>query len=638
MSEDPRPTATATAPAGRRGRRTLKVPYEPGIDGLRAIAVTSVLLYHSAVPWVPGGFFGVEVFFVISGYLITALLLAEWRNTSRLRMGEFYIRRARRLLPALFLMLAVVGLYAVLFLPDDLHTLRGDAAAAVGYVQNWWQIFAGRSYFEQTGRPPLLQHLWSLAVEEQFYLLWPLVFWGLLKLFGRRPIRLVGVLVGAALASTILMWVLFPGIEDPTRVYYGTDTRAAGLLLGSALAILWPPWRLTRTVHLIGRVVLNSAGAIGLAFIAWYLFRVPDSAAWVYRGGFLLLDLATLLVIAVTVHPGADLRRVLGWRPLVWIGLRSYSLYLWHWPIYQITRPDLDVPLDGYWLLALRLTLTVICAELSYRFVETPIRQGALSRTWRAIREGSGEARAALVQRATAVATVCLVVVAVVGVGFAGAQAPRAPEELRVGAISGVIGGTGPTGGSGGTGPTGATGGTGTTGGTGATGVPVTTPPPPPAGANVMAVGDSVMLGAAQTLARVYPGLNVNAAVSRQFGTVADVVGQLHAAGYGRDVTIIHTGTNGTIDANRYVQMMQGLADVRCVVVLNLKVPRRWEAANNNVLAVHTPQFPNATLIDWHGEGLAHGDWFYQDGIHLNATGRNAYVQLIASIAPTCGR
>jgi len=166
----------------------------------------------------------------------------------------------------------------------------------------------------------------------------------------------------------------------------------------------------------------------------------------------------------------------------------------------------------------------------------------------------------------------------------------------------------------------------------------VTTPPPPPAGANVMAVGDSVMLGAAQTLARVYPGLNVNAAVSRQFGTVADVVGQLHAAGYGRDVTIIHTGTNGTIDANRYVQMMQGLADVRCVVVLNLKVPRRWEAANNNVLAVHTPQFPNATLIDWHGEGLAHGDWFYQDGIHLNATGRNAYVQLIASIAPTCGR
>ncbi|MFM7060287.1 MAG: acyltransferase family protein [Actinomycetes bacterium] len=628
MSEDPRPTATATAPAARRGRRTLKVPYEPGIDGLRAIAVTSVLLYHSDIAWVPGGFFGVEVFFVISGYLITALLLAEWRNTERLRMGDFYIRRARRLLPALFLMLAVVGLYAVVFLPDDLHTLRGDTLAAIGYVQNWWQIFAGRSYFEQTGRPPLLQHLWSLAVEEQFYLLWPLMFWVLLKAFGRRPMRLVGVLVGAALASTILMWVLFPGIDDPTRVYYGTDTRAAGLLLGSALAILWPPWRLTRAVHLAGRLVLNAIGAAGLAFVAWYLFRVPDTAAWVYRGGFLWLDLATLLVIAVVVHPGADLRRLLGWKPLVWIGLRSYSLYLWHWPIYQVTRPGLDVGFDGYPLLALRLTLTVICAELSYRYVETPIRQGALSRAWRAVRDGSGEARAALVQRVTAIGAVSLVVVTVVGVGFAGAQPPRAPKELRVGAISGVLGGTGVPGGSGAT---------GTSGASGATGVPAP-PPPPPAGANVMAVGDSVMLGAAQTLAQVYPGLNVNAAVSRQFGTVADVVGQLHTAGFGRDVTIIHTGSNGTIDANRFVQMMQGLADVRCVVVLNLKVPRRWEAANNNVLAVHTPQFPNATLIDWHGEGLAHGDWFYQDGIHLNATGRNAYVQLIATIAPTCGK
>ena len=238
--------------------------------------------------------------------------LAEWRNTGGIRMGNFYLRRARRLLPALFLMLAVVGLYAVLFLPDDVHTLRGDTLAAVGYVQNWWQIFAGRSYFEQTGRPPLLQHLWSLAVEEQFYLLWPLMFWGLLKAFGKRPARLIGVIVGAALVSTILMWILFPGIDDPTRVYYGTDTRAAGLLLGSALAILWPPWRLTRTVHLIGRVILNGAGALGLLAIGWFLFRVPDTASWTYKGGFLLLDLATLVVIAVTVHPGADIRRVLG--------------------------------------------------------------------------------------------------------------------------------------------------------------------------------------------------------------------------------------------------------------------------------------------------------------------------------------
>ena len=379
------------------------------------------------IPMVPGGFFGVEVFFVISGYLITALLLAEYRNRQHIALGQFYLRRARRLLPALFLMLAVVGLYSVLFLPDEVHTLRGDTFGALAYIQNWWQIYAGRSYFAQTGRPPLLQHLWSLAVEEQFYLIWPLLFAGLLRLWGRRPSRIVWTIVGGALASTALMWILFPG--DPlraSRVYYGTDTRASGLLLGAALAMLWAPWRLTPRITAAGRAVLDLAGAVGLAVILIFLFEVPDDATWIYRGGFLLLGLATLLVIAATVHPGADVGRVLGVRPLVWVGLRSYSLYVWHWPIYQVTRPDLDVPLHGYALLALRLTLTVIVAELSYRFVETPIRQGALSRAWRAMREGA--MAPATRQRATAVLAGSAVLLLVVGVGFAGAKEPPPPE------------------------------------------------------------------------------------------------------------------------------------------------------------------------------------------------------------------
>ena len=456
MSDEP----TAAPTPRTRTRTRFRVPYEPGIDGLRAIAVTSVLLYHHSKdafsPMVPGGFFGVEVFFVISGYLITALLLAEYRNRQHIALGQFYLRRARRLLPALFLMLAVVGLYSVLFLPDEVHTLRGDTFGALAYIQNWWQIYAGRSYFAQTGRPPLLQHLWSLAVEEQFYLIWPLLFAGLLRLWGRRPSRIVWTIVGGALASTALMWILFPG--DPlraSRVYYGTDTRASGLLLGAALAMLWAPWRLTPRITAAGRAVLDLAGAVGLAVILIFLFEVPDDATWIYRGGFLLLGLATLLVIAATVHPGADVGRVLGVRPLVWVGLRSYSLYVWHWPIYQVTRPDLDVPLHGYALLALRLTLTVIVAELSYRFVETPIRQGALSRAWRAMREGA--MAPATRQRATAVLAGSAVLLLVVGVGFAGAKEPPPPEEFRGRtSISGVVGGTGTTG------PTGATGASGT--------------------------------------------------------------------------------------------------------------------------------------------------------------------------------
>ncbi|CAB4778926.1 MAG: acyltransferase family protein [Actinobacteria bacterium] len=630
------PTSERDTPA--RGRPRLKVPYEPGIDGLRAIAVTSVLLYHSDVPWVPGGFFGVEVFFVISGYLITALLLAEWRNGHRIALGSFYLRRARRLLPALFLMLGVVGLYSVLFLPDEVHTLRGDTFGAVTYVQNWWQIFAGRSYFAEAGRPPLLKHLWSLAVEEQFYLLWPIICAVLFRFFGDRPGRLFGVIAGGALFSTLLMWLMFPGDAlNASRVYYGTDTRASGLLLGAALAVAWPPWRLTPKVTLAGRAVLNIAGCVGLAIVGWYLFGVSDSAAWVYSGGFLLLGFGTLLVIATTVHPGADIRRLLGFKPLVWIGLRSYSLYIWHWPIYQITRPDLDVPLHGYALLALRLTLTVIIAELSFRFVETPIRKGALSRTWHALRESTSDNRAVLVQRTTAIASTSLIILVVVGVGFAGAQEPLPPKEFRgITGVSGIVGATSVSGITGITGASGVSGPAGATGITGPNGVVY--PPLDPNVPSRLAVGDSVMLGTVAELGQVFPGILVNAAVSRQSSTLADIVEQIHATGAGRELTIIHTGTNGDMNSTRFAQMLKSLENVRCVVVLNLKVPRRWEASNNAIIADVVPRFPNTTLIDWNGTGNAHGDWFYNDGFHLRPPGRAAYAALIGQVAPTCAR
>ncbi len=638
MPSMPAPTERDTPP---RGRARLKVPYEPGIDGLRAIAVTSVLLYHSDVPWVPGGFFGVEVFFVISGYLITALLLAEWRNGHRIALGSFYLRRARRLLPALFLMLGVVGLYSVLFLPDEVHTLRGDTFGAVTYVQNWWQIFAGRSYFAEAGRPPLLKHLWSLAVEEQFYLVWPLICAVLFRFFGDRPGRLFGIIAGGALFSTFLMWLMFPGDAlNASRVYYGTDTRASGLLLGAALAVAWPPWRLTPKVTLAGRAVLNIAGCVGLAIVGWYLFGVSDSAAWVYSGGFLLLGFGTLLVIATTVHPGADIRRLLGFKPLVWIGLRSYSLYIWHWPIYQITRPDLDVPLHGYALLALRLTLTVIIAELSFRFVETPIRKGALSRTWNALRETTSDNRAVLIQRTTAIASTSLIILVVVGVGFAGAQEPLPPKEFRgITGVSGIVGATSVSGVTGITGITGASGVSGPAGATGVTGPNgVIYPPLDPNVPSRLAVGDSVMLGTVAELGQVFPGILVNAAVSRQSSTLADIVEQIHATGAGRELTIIHTGTNGDMNSTRFAQMLKSLENVRCVVVLNLKVPRRWEASNNAIIADVVPRFPNTTLIDWNGTGNAHGDWFYNDGFHLRPPGRAAYAALIGQVAPTCAR
>ncbi|MSO38021.1 MAG: acyltransferase, partial [Acidimicrobiia bacterium] len=230
-------------------RSLVRMRYMPGLDGLRAIAVMAVLLYHAELTWMPGGFLGVDVFFVISGYLITALLLAESRNHGRIGLRQFYLRRGRRLLPALFLVLGVVSLYSIIFLPEELAELRTDVIAALGYSTNWWQILREQSYFEAAGRPPLLRHLWSLAVEEQFYLIWPLLFTAMLKQWkGRRNPMLIAITAGIV-GSTVWMAILsvandFP-VTDPSRAYFGTDTRISTMLVGAFLAIVWSPWRLS---------------------------------------------------------------------------------------------------------------------------------------------------------------------------------------------------------------------------------------------------------------------------------------------------------------------------------------------------------------------------------------------------------
>ena len=237
--------------AGARsaGPRRPRLGYQPGLDGLRAVAVVAVLLYHFGVSWLPGGFLGVEVFFVISGYLITSLLLAEWRADHGIALGSFWARRARRLLPALFAMLAVVSAAALIFAPDAVPELRRGIPAALVYMTNWYEIVRKQSYFARFGRPPLLLHLWSLAVEEQFYLIWPpLLLLGVRRTRGRRRPRVYAALGGAA-ASALAGYLLYhPGV-DPSRVYYGTDTRASGLLLGAVLAMGWTPSRLVKTIR-----------------------------------------------------------------------------------------------------------------------------------------------------------------------------------------------------------------------------------------------------------------------------------------------------------------------------------------------------------------------------------------------------
>ncbi len=404
-------------PVGR-GQR-----YIPGLDGLRAIAVAAVLAYHLGAGWAPGGVLGVAVFFTLSGYLITDLLLSGFDTFGFLRLKKFCMARARRLLPPFLVMLVVVVAWVTIFDPDQLSHLRGMVVASVLYVSNWYLISEQMSYFARFGPPNPLGHLWSLAVEEQFYLVWPfMVFIGLKIFRPRRSFslqrgRLALVTLGLAAVSAIAMAVMYsPGI-DTTRIYEGTDTRAFGLLFGAALAMVWPSRRIGRTLatKVPVRRGLDVLGAVGLLVIVLMIWKTNDYGPFLYRGGLVLLSVATVLVVAAIVHPDSRLGKIIGCRPLRWIGVRSYAIYLWHFPIIVLGAAH---PQEAPSLLrALIMTaLTVALAALSWTFVEDPIRRGALRRMWANLRSGAWVSGISGTRTAAGLTALALLVVAGIGV------------------------------------------------------------------------------------------------------------------------------------------------------------------------------------------------------------------------------
>jgi peptidoglycan/LPS O-acetylase OafA/YrhL len=623
--------------------------YLPGLDGLRAISVLAVIVFHhyfvfgAERGWMQGGFLGVEVFFVVSGYLITSLLLAERRETGKVSLRNFWLRRGRRLLPAVLVLLAVVIAYTLAFLPDSIATLRGDTLAALTYTSNWWQIFANRSYAVTAGRPELLKHLWSLAIEEQFYLLWPpLLILGLRKL-GRS--RMVLVMFATAIASTVALAVT--SFITINFAYYATVTRLSGLLLGSLMAFFFAPYRIRGLAGHGARIALDLAGAAGLVILL-FSFRVFTFPALntghvdrsVFLGGFLLVDVATLFVIAAAVHPASDVGRLIGCRPLRWIGLRSYSLYLWHYPIFCITRPRVDFEhffhLRGWPVLLLRLVLTFTAAELSYRFVETPIRTGALGRYRARLVAAHGQRKRLLARRGVVVATSLIAVTVALGMGLANAQ-PQVdkfgPSEngaqpnadalaaLRRAAASSTTKQV-----------TSTTVRRGTTPGTKPTrpkGTTTTTRPvgPPPA---VLAIGDSVMRGSVGTLVNTIPGIVVDAVTSRQFGEAVGLIGFYNAAGLLPNVIVVHLGTNGRATDGALDQMLQLAGPKRFVFFVTARVPRVWEGEVNDTLHRAMTRFANVRVLEWRDYSGCHDDWF-TDGFHLTDAGQQAYASFILS-------
>ena len=599
---------------------------------MRALAVASVFAYHADIAWAKGGFLGVDVFFVISGFLITALLLAEWRRDQWLDVVAFWKRRALRLLPALFVLLLAAWVVVPFLAADQAGRLRGDVRAALAYVSNWRLIFEHQSYFEAAGRPALLQHLWSLAVEEQFYLVWPIVLWMGLGV-RRKAKKLFWPILALAVASGGLMFALYEPGTDPSRVYYGTDTRAGALLLGAALACIWDPSRLKARPHPAGRALLGAAGVVSLAGLAWCLTNLHQFSEELYRGGFLGVAALATVLVAVGAHPGTPLvNHVLGARPLVWLGKRSYGIYLFYWPVLMLTRAYYDVPVYGNALLALRVTITISLAALSYRFVEQPIRTGALGRLWADLRRREPFPTTPRIWLGLRAAVVGVALVAVGTTLVVARPAPAPPEFLALEAASAatlapvsvattttIVETTTTT-------TTLATTTTSTVGTTTTTTLAPATVLPQ---VRVTGLGDSVLLEAKAELERRLPDASIDAEVARQFKELLAVARAHRESGALGPVVILQLGNNGPVTAAQFDEMMEVLQGAERVVVINVKVPRPWEAPNNEMMAAGVRRWANAVLLDWHKVGAANPQYFGDDGTHMGPTGIRAFTELI---------
>lgn len=640
-----------------------RVPHLPGLDGMRALAVVAVMVYHANSGWLHGGFLGVEVFFVISGYLITLLLVAEHERDDGIDLKAFWIRRFRRLLPGLYLMLTLVIVYLAVFFRQAQGRVRGDVIAGVTYVSNWYQIWVGAGYTASEAFAPL-RHLWSLAVEEQFYLIWPLVMLAILRR-GRAHLPRVALwLFGIAVFINVVIAVLFvPGDIDSVctpdtmngywsiagrcisindTLYLSTITRAGGLLLGAALAMVWRPVAVMRgALRDKGRPLdlLALGGFMVLAMLMWWV-HLADPAEnsltgsqfdpWLFRGGLFLAGLATVMIITAVTHRGAITGRLLGNPALSWVGTRSYGLYLFHWPIYQIIREQAGVKMSlGQFVLAMIITVPI--TELSYRFVEMPVRKGAIGRWMRREYRPRSAAQAEARRRLVVVGAVVAVLVGAAGVSVALAPnrcvgevecASEAGREAIAAASSSTVA---PVETSAPTTVDPALGGDTTVpGATTAPTTPPTEPPttPPPAPAPPTAIGESVMLGAAPQLQA--GGFVVNAAESRQGNATARVVGQMKASGQLGEIVVIQVGTNGEVSDAVYDEIMSFLpaAEHPKVIFLTVHANRKWIDGNNTRIWSLKSKYPNVDVLDWNGlvsAGQIQG--IGSDGIHLSTPG-----------------
>jgi peptidoglycan/LPS O-acetylase OafA/YrhL len=567
------------------------IQYIPAIDGLRALAVIAVMLYHLGFTWIPGGFLGVDLFFVISGYVITRLLLDSIEQSGGLDLRGFYLARARRLLPALIFTLTTTTIAIGIWAPDTIKRLLTDMPFSLTGTMNWWLVARHQDYFESIGRPPLLQHTWSLAVEAQFYLLWPLILFFILKRLGKKRIPIAALVIATA-SGVALLFVSFSldasNASKVSHVYFGTDTHSIGLFLGAALAVSWIPQNFTTQVSKKAQDFIDGIGIFGFIGIIATFLLIDETKPTLYKIAFPLAGLFGASIIMSVVHPASRFAPILQNPIFVWIGQRSYAMYLWHWIIFQVTRPSVDLAGQMWALYALRILIVFALADISLRYVEQPIRRGALKLWFKGLKYRTKRERTQQTRAFAAVFFVVLALAAVVSV-----RAVSIGNEQRA-AIEKAL--TAPE-------------------------VSITTPKAD----GLWVTGDSVILGIRASLDAQRPISVMNARIGRQAPELLEVM-QSDKAGVGNSPIIFNLGNNGVLNRGDVQAIFELVKDQTQAIVVNTAVSRPWRDANNALVAEIAEQYPTVTLIDWNSISMGHPEYFAPDGIHLVPTGVAVYV------------
>jgi peptidoglycan/LPS O-acetylase OafA/YrhL len=565
---------------------------------LRAIAVTAVVLYHLGISWIPGGFLGVDLFFVISGYVITRLILDSINQSSALDLRAFYAARIRRIYPGFLFMVISTIIFIGVWAPEAIKRFLSDLPYALSGTINWALVARNQDYFETIGRPPLLQHTWSLAVELQFYLIWPIILLTVLKYFGKKNVARIALII-AVISGTILFLVSLQldqaNSAKVSHIYFGTDTHSLGLFLGSALAVSWIPQNLSANITRRAQDVIDGIGVVGLlGLISTFLF-IDESNASLYQIAFPLAAIFGCLVIISLVHPASRFAPIISTPPFRWIGQRSYGIYIWHWVIFQVTRPSVDLSGETWALYLARVLLVLALADISLRWVEIPFRQGQVQTWFRGMKYRSSKERVR--QQLSVLVSIIAVLAVTTSISVSAINKSNQisqviNEELTDQEESPVdLGST--------------------------TGLWVT--------------GDSVILGIRSKLENKEHISLVNARVGRQAPELLAVM-QVDQSSVPSSPVIFNLGNNNALSEQTVVEIFEVIKNQPQIIIVNTAVPRPWRDSNNAIISKVASNYANVKLVDWYQISKDRPELFAPDGVHLSPMGSDVYVDLVLSV------